>query len=541
MHFTAAGDYGNGSNSALVLNGIAAQQPELDLALGDLSYAATGTEQAYCDFVTSRLGAGFPFEVVSGNHESNGLNGNVNDFTACLPNQPARSRRHLRAAVVRRLPEGEPDGALRDDLAGVAFPDGTWSYAAGTPRYQWTSDVIDAARAAGIPWVVVGMHKPCVSTGQYGCEGSVRDVTDLLLRKRVDLVLNGHEHIYQRTKQARLGTGCSTLATGTVDTDCIADAGDQLRKGAGTVVATVGTGGVMMRDVNPADTEAGYFAQARGGQHRSQPRVPRRDGRRRHPHRTLRPGDRRLHRPVLDHQRRRTAEHAAGRRHRPAGLQRPHLHLRRPRVERRRRHDRLVGLAARRRQHGHRVDHHARVRLGRHLPGDADGHRRRRRDGLGDPLGDGHQRRAAPIAADDFTRTLSSGWGTATTGGGWTITGGSSVASVSGGVGRLVMATAGSGPAAFLQSVSSSATDTAVTLSTDKAATAANGISLSVVGRRITSAGATAASLRLHTDGTVRVSLERATSAGAETAVVPATLVPGLVVAPGDPCASACR
>src|SRR4051794_39967606 len=71
IHFSAAGDYGNGNYSSMVLNGIAASGADLDLALGDLSYAATGTEQAYCDFVTSRLGAGFPFQVVSGNHESN--------------------------------------------------------------------------------------------------------------------------------------------------------------------------------------------------------------------------------------------------------------------------------------------------------------------------------------------------------------------------------------------------------------------------------------------------------------------------------------
>ena len=61
--------------------------PDLNLALGDLSYGATGAEQAWCDFVTARVGAGFPFELLAGNHESNGQNGNINDFSACLPNQ----------------------------------------------------------------------------------------------------------------------------------------------------------------------------------------------------------------------------------------------------------------------------------------------------------------------------------------------------------------------------------------------------------------------------------------------------------------------
>ena len=44
-------------------------------------------EQTWCDFVTDRVGEGYPFELISGNHESNGLNGNINDFSSCLPNQ----------------------------------------------------------------------------------------------------------------------------------------------------------------------------------------------------------------------------------------------------------------------------------------------------------------------------------------------------------------------------------------------------------------------------------------------------------------------
>ena len=42
----------------------------------------------------------------------------------------------------------------------LPFPDGTWSYAAGTPRYNWTAAAIDGARANGIPWVVVGRTSP---------------------------------------------------------------------------------------------------------------------------------------------------------------------------------------------------------------------------------------------------------------------------------------------------------------------------------------------------------------------------------------------
>ena len=102
--------------------------------------APPARSRAWCDFVTSRVGAGYPFELVAGNHESNGQNGNINDFSACLPNQLPGRGRHLRPAVLRRRAGGGPDRPVHHDLPGAAFPDGTWSYAAGSARYIWTVD-----------------------------------------------------------------------------------------------------------------------------------------------------------------------------------------------------------------------------------------------------------------------------------------------------------------------------------------------------------------------------------------------------------------
>ena len=87
VHSSAAGDYATSANTAAVLDTVDSLADDLHLALGDLSYGTTGQEQAWCDFVTSRVGAGYPFELVAGNHESSGENGNINDFSACLPNQ----------------------------------------------------------------------------------------------------------------------------------------------------------------------------------------------------------------------------------------------------------------------------------------------------------------------------------------------------------------------------------------------------------------------------------------------------------------------
>src|SRR5215218_3495066 len=71
VHFTVNGDIAqNSATSGAVLNALDAVDPDAHFVVGDLSYGTTGAEQSWCDFVTSRVGGGFPFELLSGNHES---------------------------------------------------------------------------------------------------------------------------------------------------------------------------------------------------------------------------------------------------------------------------------------------------------------------------------------------------------------------------------------------------------------------------------------------------------------------------------------
>ncbi|HEY5514579.1 MAG TPA: PKD domain-containing protein, partial [Pengzhenrongella sp.] len=269
VHFTAAGDYhftttgGGNAEAVAVFKKIAEIAPDLNLALGDMSYGLPGSEQSWCDAVTGYVGAGFPFELISGNHESDGLNGNINDFSACMPNQlPGIVGTYGRQWYVD-VPAQNPLVRFVMISPGLTFPDGTYLYTAGSPRYAWTAAAIDGARVASIPWVVVGMHKPCLSMGVYGCESGA-DLLNLLLAKKVDLVLQGHEHVYERTKQLTLAPGCPSITPGSTNPDCIADADADLVNGAGTVFATVSTGGGAQRVLNPADPEAPYFAAASG-------------------------------------------------------------------------------------------------------------------------------------------------------------------------------------------------------------------------------------------------------------------------------------
>ena len=86
VHLTAMGDIGNSPEAAATLVKVGDLNADAHMVLGDLAYTSN-PESEWCDFVTARVGAGFPFELVTGNHESNGINGDINDFSACLPNQ----------------------------------------------------------------------------------------------------------------------------------------------------------------------------------------------------------------------------------------------------------------------------------------------------------------------------------------------------------------------------------------------------------------------------------------------------------------------
>lgn len=75
------------------------------------------------------------------------------------------------------------------------------------------------------------------------------------------------------------------------------------------------------------------------------------------------------------------------------------------------------------------------------------------------------------LAVDTFGRTVSKGWGTANTGGAWSLSGASSLFAVTGGVGTMRMSDAGTGPSAYLNAVSARDIDATVDVSLDKVAT----------------------------------------------------------------------
>ena len=289
--FGAAGDMGVGSAAAATLANLGGAGTDFFLHLGDFSYGgkvngAGNTPADWCKFVqsTANLPADYPYELVSGGHTSqasSAQDGPIESYTACLPDRMGSTVAPGSAYgkdYYFDYPHDAPLARVFMIAAGETFANGGTpdSYAAGSANYGWLSAAIDDARAHDIPWVFVGMAFDCVTAGIKHCEITA-DLFDLLTAKKVDLILQGHEHGYERSGQFVLDpTSCPAIPisspTGTPSyaAACLADHGatGAYTKGVGPVVVIAGTAGIGLRPMNQPGTpdaqEAPYFATLMG-------------------------------------------------------------------------------------------------------------------------------------------------------------------------------------------------------------------------------------------------------------------------------------
>src|SRR5947199_374190 len=281
FYFAAAGDIGSvtSGNGLATLNNLSASGTSFLLALGDLSYSRALTGDQWCSEFKSRYNN---IEIIDGNHDTGEQP--VNDTSA--------TRSYEKFVANCPFVSPSPDGAtfgpgtctvspscygreyyfdypsanplarfilISPSVLNITGACGTecnlvsgslcnpqnqaskdcWPYAKNDPHYVWTANAIDNARQAGTKWVIVGMHKPCISAGEENCiVGS--DLFNLLVSKKVDLVLEGHDHSYQRSKQLALNPSSCPIFPVNVNTfvdynsGCVVDDGSHGNYAAAT-------------------------------------------------------------------------------------------------------------------------------------------------------------------------------------------------------------------------------------------------------------------------------------------------------------------
>ncbi|MGZ4563119.1 MAG: purple acid phosphatase family protein [Mycobacterium sp.] len=223
--------------------------PLFNLVNGDLCYAnlAQDRVRTWSDWFANntRSARHRPWMPAAGNHENELGNGPVGYgayqtyFT--VPDSGA-------GPELRGLWYSFTAGSVRvislnnDD---VAFQDGgnfyVHGYSGGEQR-RWLAGELDAARRdPNVDWVVVCMHQTAISTADKanGADLGIRgEWLPLFDQYRVDLVVCGHEHHYERSHPLR-----GTLPTDTRTPVPVDTRGDLIDATRGTVHLVIGGGG----------------------------------------------------------------------------------------------------------------------------------------------------------------------------------------------------------------------------------------------------------------------------------------------------------
>lgn len=182
FNFAAVGDWGCTDHTTDTIKNIQNKDPELVLALGDLSYENTGN----C-WLNETSSINNKLKIAIGNHDYDDKKGD----SALLQVQ---YKKHF----------GLSNTYYSFDYHNVHFiaMDSMLPYTINSPQYSFVrNDLISTSQNPDIKWIIVYFHHPMYTS-------SSEHSSDLLLRETyhplfdqygVDLVLQGHNHNYQRS------------------------------------------------------------------------------------------------------------------------------------------------------------------------------------------------------------------------------------------------------------------------------------------------------------------------------------------------------
>jgi calcineurin-like phosphoesterase family protein len=227
--FTAFADHGTTRFSVQNSRNVAALNPTFHFIAGDLSYA-NGRQPIWDTYLEQleALAARVPVMVSFGNHENERIGEQRIGYIAA----------ETRFAMPNK---GQYYDFTLSNARFVAFNSNERDSEA---QYQWLERTLqNARRDRTVRWLIVFAHHPLYgSTRRRGNnEGMIRRFQPLFDRYRVDLVIHGHDHVYERMYPMR-------------ENKAVVKQGNRYKQGAGVVYVTCGGGGVSLYDLAPEPT-----------------------------------------------------------------------------------------------------------------------------------------------------------------------------------------------------------------------------------------------------------------------------------------------
>jgi hypothetical protein len=221
FRFTMVGDEATSDTTTLpIAQVIAALQPRFNVVVGDLSYAGGGSGyysngvptgvsafspgawDQYLGIVGPVAAQSIPWQVGVGNHEMEpladfGYVGFTTRFPQAYAAQSVTGSPVLKAFTYGNVAVIQLDG---NDLSAELSDNNGYT---GGLQTKWLTERLAAYRSpgSGIDFIIVGFHN-CVfcSNTTHGSDGGIRLVWESIFdRYRVDLVVSGHVHAYERS------------------------------------------------------------------------------------------------------------------------------------------------------------------------------------------------------------------------------------------------------------------------------------------------------------------------------------------------------
>jgi Purple acid Phosphatase, N-terminal domain/Calcineurin-like phosphoesterase len=256
--FTAFGDQGVGSDAVSSAALVNAQSPAFHLHAGDISYAESGGRGLITDAYDPRAWDSFftelepvagqvPWQIAVGNHE-------LEAWYSADGYAGQRARFALPAAGAGQLPPTYYSfvygnvGIISLDANDVSCEIPANHGYSGGAQTRWLARTLSELRSnPGVDFIVAYFHHCAYSScTTHGSDAGPRQAwVPLFDLYGVDLVINGHNHVFERTDPLRGGVS-SPAPTGATITPAT----------QGTTYITAGGGGVNLYGFAAADSHA---------------------------------------------------------------------------------------------------------------------------------------------------------------------------------------------------------------------------------------------------------------------------------------------